>query len=133
MPAAPPHPPCPSVPFFRSKDKTACDLNIIMGSQWTKPATKVEVAVDNRSTQEGGVHLAFLEFHHQNPVITLVIMFIIALVALYLYKRYCSKWCCTRAQVVSKHERIEMKEMVKAIEQPPLDGLIIAGVEYVPK
>ena len=103
-----------------------------MGSQSTKLATKVEVAVDNRSTQEGGVHLAVLEFHHQNPVITLVIMFIIALVALYLYKRYCSKRCCTRAQVVSKHERVEMKEM-KAIEAPLLDGLIIAGVEYVPK
>ena len=104
-----------------------------MGSQSTKPATTVEVAVDNRSTQEAGVHLAVLKFHQNNPVITLAIMFIFALVALYLYKRYCSKRCCTRAQVVSKHERIEMKEMMKAIEAPPLDGLIIAGVEYVPK
>ena len=75
-----------------------------------------------------------LEFHHQNPVITMIIMFIIALLALFLWKKYCSKRCCTKAQVVSKHEVIEMKEKFKAIEAPTThDGIIIAGVEYVPK
>ena len=104
-----------------------------MGQQATKPTTKVQVAVDNRSTQEAGVHLAVLEFHENNPVITLIIMFIFILVALYLYKRYCHMRCCNRAQVI-KQQQIEMKPMMKAIEAPaPLDGLIIAGVEYIPK
>ena len=80
------------------------------------------------------MHLAVLEFHENNPLIMLIMMTVFILVALYLYKRYCHKRCCNRAQVTKQVQQIEMKPMMKVIEAPaPLDGLIIAGVEYILK
>ena len=106
-----------------------------MGQQAAKPTTKVAVAVDNRSNQSAGVHLALLEFHENNPVVTLVLMAAFTLVALYVYKRYCHKWCCKQVQVAQQlPQHIEMKPIMKAIKAPaPLAGLIIEGVEYIPK
>ena len=131
-----PGPRCPPPPcwIFLSKHPTAtvCDLNI-MGTQAAKPATTVEVQVDNTSKQEGGVHLAVLEFHQQNTVISMIIMFIIALLGLFIWRKYCRTRCCKKPQVISRHEVIDMKEKFKAIEGPKTyDGVIIAGIEYAP-
>ena len=133
----PPRPnPRPSCEYFLSFDQkiSACLYTTTMGQQAAKPTTKVAVAVDNRSNQSAGVHLALLEFHENNPVVTLVLMAAFTLVALYVYKRYCHKRCCKRAHVAKQVQQIEMKPMMKAIEAPaPLAGLIIEGVEYIPK
>ena len=104
-----------------------------MGSQAAKPATTVEVQVDNTSKQEGGVHLAVLDFHQQNTVLSMIIMFAIAILSLFIWNKYCRKRCCNRPEVISRHEVIEMREKFKAIEGPQThDGVIISGREYAP-
>ena len=62
-----------------------------------------------------------------------VLMAVFILAGLFVYKRYCHKRCCRRANVTQPVQQIEMRPM-KAIEAPqPKLGLIIEGIEYIPK
>ena len=75
--------------------------------------------------------MAVLDFHQQNTVLSMLIMFAISVLALFIFNKYCRKRCCNRPEVISRHEVIKLQ---KAIEGPPKvhDGVIIAGREYAP-
>ena len=106
-----------------------------MGNQSAKPETKVDVTVDNTVDQDGGVHLAVLDFHQRNSVLSMVIMLAVSIVVLFLFNRYCKKRLCNRPD---EDTRNQVMELQKAIEGRPLvttttpGGVIIAGREFAP-
>ena len=102
-----------------------------MGNQSAKPETKVDVSVDNTVDQDGGVHLAVLDFHQRNSVLSMVIMLAISVAVLFLFNRYCKKRLCNRPD---EDTRNQVMELQKAIEgQPKTPGeVIIAGREFGP-
>ena len=102
-----------------------------MGNQSAKPETTVEVKVDNTVDQEGGVHLAVLDFHQQNAVLSMLIMFAISVLALFIFNKYCRKRLCNRPDAISRHQVIKLQKAIEGQPKVP-DGVIIAGREYVP-
>ena len=89
---------------------------VIMGGQAAKPETKIDVKVDNTIEQEGGVHLAALEFHRGNTVLSLVIMFALSLGVIFLFNRFCKKKLCNPAVVTPTGP----------------DAVVIGGREFAP-
>ena len=104
---------------------------IKMGGQSAKPETKVDVKVDNTVDQEGGVHLTVLDFHQKNAVLSMLIMFIISVVALFVFNKYCKKRLCNRPDDVTRHQVMELQKAIEGQPKAP-SGVIIAGREFAP-
>ena len=104
---------------------------IKMGNQSAKPETKVDVTVDNTVDQEGGVHLAVLDFHQRNSVLSMLIMLAASILALFLFNRFCKKKLCNRPDMDTRNQIMELQKAIEAKPATP-GGVIISGREFGP-
>ena len=96
-----------------------------------KPVTAVDVKVDNTIDQEGGVHLAVLDFHQKNSVLSMLIMLAAAILALYLFNRFCKKRLCNKPDMDTRNQVIELQKALEARPTVP-GGVIVNGREMGP-